>query len=303
MGDAAQPPGDPRAGFLIDPAGLRARLHDPRLRLIDARSTAGHLPGATTVDVAAIFTRDTDPAGVDGFNARQVAALRAAGVDAASTVIVYDSHSGSSAARALWVLHYYGHPDVRLLDGGLSAWVAGGGPLATATPQLPPGDFAPRPRPEVLATYRDILDRLDRPDTVILDTRRRSEYLGTEVRAARGGTIPGAVHLEWLHHLDEQGRVRATDELRALFAAHGVTPDKEIIPFCGGGYRSAHAYLVLTMLGYPRVRNYLGSWGEWGNRPGLPIETPDVRGQRPAVSGQPASASANASTAKPPTKD
>jgi thiosulfate/3-mercaptopyruvate sulfurtransferase len=94
------------------------------------------------------------------------------------------------------------------------------------------------------------------------------------VRAARGGTIPGAVHLEWLNHLDDRGAVRDADELRALFARHGVTPDQEVIPFCGGGYRSAHAYLVLTMLGYPRVRNYLGSWGEWGNRPELPVETP-----------------------------
>ena len=102
-----------------------------------------------------------------------------------------------------------------------------------------------------------------------------TEYLGQEVRTKRSGTIPGSTYLEWTNHLDSEGRVRNADELRALFAQHGITPDKEIIPFCGGGYRSAHAYLILTMLGYPRVRNYLGSWGEWGNRDETPIVVPE----------------------------
>ena len=270
--------GYPNERFLVDVAWLREHRDDPRLRLIDARSAGeygeGHIPGAVNLDVGAISTAHSDPEGVDDFNRRQVATLRAAGVSADSLVVAYDSQSGASAARTVWVLDYYGHDEVYLLDGGLDAWRAAGGAVTTEVPRVPAGNVAAHPRPEALATYRDILERLDRPDTVILDTRRRSEYLGTEVRAARGGTIPGSVHLEWLNHLDDRGAVRDADELRALFARHGVTPDKEVIPFCGGGYRSAHAYLVLTMLGYPRVRNYLGSWGEWGNRPELPVETP-----------------------------
>jgi thiosulfate/3-mercaptopyruvate sulfurtransferase len=160
-----------------------------------------------------------------------------------------------------------------MLDGGLKAWVAAGGELTTERAVVAPGTFEPRLHPERLATYRDILDRLDQDDVVILDTRRITEHLGTEYSTARGGTIPGAVHLQWSNGIDAQGTVRAADELRALFAQHGITPDKEIVPFCGGGYRSSHTYLILKMLGYPNVRNYLGSWSEWGNREGLPIES------------------------------
>ncbi len=273
--------GYPHEAYLIDLAWLRARLDDPRLRLIDARSAReyaeGHLPGATNVDVYALRTEDTDPAGLEDFNRRQVAALHAAGVRADSLVVVYDEQSLTNAARGVWVLDYYGHPSVQMLDGGIAAWVEDGGLLTTEVPVVPAGDFMPTLHPERLATYRDILDRLgdDHGDTVILDTRRITEYFGTEVRTKRSGTIPGAVHLEWTNHLDERGTIRDADALRALFAQHGITPDKEIIPFCGGGYRSAHAYLVLTMLGYPRVRNYLGSWGEWGNRDNTPIVIPE----------------------------
>ncbi len=271
--------GYPHEQFLIDLPWLQSRLDDPRLRLIDARPVGeyaqGHLPGATNVDFYALRTEDTDPPGVADWQARQLAALQAAGINADSTVVVYDEQSLTNAARGVWVLDYFGHPSVQMLDGGLTAWVESGSPLTTDVPTVARGDFAPTFDRAKLATYRDIIDRLGDNDTVILDTRRITEYLGQERRTRRSGTIPGSVYLEWTNHLDEDGMIRDADELRALFAAHGITPDKEIIPFCGGGYRSAHTYLVLTMLGYPRVRNYLGSWGEWGNRDDTPIVVPE----------------------------
>ena len=270
--------GYPHERFLIDLPWLQAHLDDPRLRLIDARPVGeyakGHLPGATSVDFLALRTENTDPAGVEDWQDRQLAALRAAGVNADSLVVVYDEQSLSNAARGVWVLDYFGHESVQMLDGGLTAWIEDGGLLTTDVPTVTPGNITPAFDRAKLATYRDIIDRLDNTDTVILDTRRITEYRGQEQRTKRSGTIPGAVHLEWTNHLDDDGMIRNADELRALFAAHGITPDKEIIPFCGGGYRSAHAYLVLTMLGYPRVRNYLGSWGEWGNRDDTPIVIP-----------------------------
>jgi len=110
---------------------------------------------------------------------------------------------------------------------------------------------------------------------VILDTRSEKEWLGTDRRAARGGTIPSAVHLDWVNHLTVDGKMKPADELQTMFEARGVTADKEVLAFCNTGYRSAHAYLVLRMLGYPRVRNYVGSWQEWGNRESCPVVVPE----------------------------
>lgn len=265
--------------FLVDVDWLRAHLGDPRLRLVDGRTpqeyAAGHIPGAANVDFSAIRTEDTDPDAVADFDARQVAAFRAAGIGDDSLVVTYEDFSGTNAARGVWLLDYYGHDSAAMLDGGLQAWVATGGPVERDPATIAPGDFTPRLHPERLATYRDILDRLERDDALILDTRRPTEHVGTEYRTKRGGTIPGSVHLQWSRAIDRSGAVRPADELRALFAAHGATPDKEIVAFCGGGYRSAHTYLMLRMLGFPRIRNYLGSWGEWGNRPDAPIVVPE----------------------------
>jgi thiosulfate/3-mercaptopyruvate sulfurtransferase len=109
----------------------------------------------------------------------------------------------------------------------------------------------------------------------VLDTRSDGEYCGTAVRAARGGAIPGAVHIEWTRNLTPDGEFRPAPELRQMYEDAGVTPDREVLTYCQGGYRAAHAYLALRLLGYPRVRNYVGSWKEWGDRTDLPVEIPN----------------------------
>ena len=127
-------------------------------------------------------------------------------------------------------------------------------------------------RRELLATVDDVLANIRRPGSVIVDTRSDAEYTGQLVRAARGGAIPGAVHLEWTNNLDDKGYFKTAEQLREMYNAQGIGPNKEVIPHCHGGYRSAHTYLALRLIGYPNVRNYLGSWGEWGNKADLPID-------------------------------
>ena len=163
---------------------------------------------------------------------------------------------------------------MRLLDGGVKAWTAAGLPLSLHHVAPVPTTWLGTRRLDVLATWKDVHDRLGHHDASILDTRSDGEYCGTLVRAARGGAIPGAVHLEWKQSLGPDGAFKPAAELRAMFERAGVTPDREVVPYCQGGYRAAHSYLALRLLGYPRVRSYLGSWKEWGDRTELPIENP-----------------------------
>jgi thiosulfate/3-mercaptopyruvate sulfurtransferase len=191
-------------------------------------------------------------------------------------VVVYDEQSGIRAARAFWFLEFFGHPEVRLMDGGFGAWTAAGLPVSTDAAQPKATDYTGERRTEALATWRDVADRLGRADVVMLDTRSDGEHSGTTVRAARGGAIPGAVHVEWTRNLGPDGAFKPASELRQMYESAGVTPDREVIAYCQGAYRAAHSYLALRLLGYPRVRTYLGSWKEWGDRLDLPIQRPTV---------------------------
>ena len=288
------PKGYARPELLIAPRELAARLEptagepergasesaEPRPVLIDLRPAeayaAGHIPGAAHLDLFGVSLVDTDPAPLEAFLWIIAHLLAARGVDAARPVVVYDERSGIRAARAFWFLELFGHPDARLLDGGFGAWERGGYPVTSEAAAPVPGHWTPGRESGCLATWRDVRDRLDQDSTAILDTRSDGEYCGVNVRARRGGAIPGAVHIEWTRNLDADGAFKPAVELRAMYEAAGVTPDREVVSYCQGGYRAAHGYLALRLLGYPRVRNYLGSWKEWGDREDLPIETPGV---------------------------
>jgi thiosulfate/3-mercaptopyruvate sulfurtransferase len=176
------------------------------------------------------------------------------------------------SARLFWFLEFFGHNDVHVLNGGYNAWIAAGFPVTQEAAAPKTGNFKKKIRRELLATVDDVLGRLGSKTSVIVDTRSDGEYTGQIVRAARGGAIPGAVHLEWTRNLDSNGFFKSAGELQQMYAAHRILPEHEVIPHCHGGYRSAHTYLALRLIGYPNVRNYLGSWGEWGNRADLPIE-------------------------------
>jgi len=210
------------------------------------------------------------------------------GVSPDKPVVIYDHETGERAARAVWLLAVLGHPDVRILDGGTQAWTASGRQLVHLTAAPPPPDpakvpptsppYKGTPNLELLATRFDVHNAIDDEQAVIVDVRRESEYRGTEKRARRSGTIPGAVHIYWREHLDDKGALRPPEQIRELYASRGVTPDKTVIPVCQGGYRSANTFLALKSLGYPRVRNYVSSWGEWGNRDDSKIVVPGDAG-------------------------
>ena len=284
---AADAKGYENPGLLISPAELAARIGADaqadgpaaEVAVLDLRPAeqfaAGHLPGAVHLDLFGVSLVDTDPAPLEAFLWIIAHLLAARGVSAARPVVAYDEQSGIRAARAFWFLELFGHPDVRVLDGGFGAWQRAGLPVTRDAQPPRKADWqVARNDERVLCTWKDVRGRLGRPDTVILDTRSDGEYLGTNVRAKRGGAIPGAVHIEWTRNLAADGTFKPAAELQAMYAAAGVTRDREVVSYCQGGYRAAHSYLALRLLGYPRVRNYLGSWKEWGDREDLPIETP-----------------------------
>jgi thiosulfate/3-mercaptopyruvate sulfurtransferase len=257
---------------------LKDRLSDPQLVLLDMRPpeaySNGHIPGARSFDIFGISLIDTRPEPLEAFLWMIEHLIQAKGVNADSKVVVYDDIAGMRSARLFWFLEFFGHDDVHMLNGGFNAWRDAGLAITQEASVPKSGNFKMKPRTDRIATADEVLKKLHIPSAVIVDTRSDAEYIGQLVRAKRGGAVPGAVHLEWTNNLDPKGFFKPADQLTKMYAEREITPDKEVIAHCQGAYRSAHTYLALRLIGYPNVRNYLGSWGEWGNRVDLPIEHP-----------------------------
>jgi thiosulfate/3-mercaptopyruvate sulfurtransferase len=267
--------------LLVSPhelAGMIDGVGAKRPLILDLRPpeayTAGHIPTAVHLDLWGVSLVDTDPAPLKAFMWMIEHVLQIHGVDAATPVVVYDEQSGIRAARAFWFLEYFGHPAARVLDGGFGAWSAAGLEVTCVADPPPRSNWTGTRLEHTIATWKDVRCALGRRDVVILDTRSDAEYTGAVARAHRAGAIPGAVHIEWTRNLGPDGRFKSPEELTKMYTDAGVTPDREVFTYCQGGYRAAHSYLALRLLGYPRVRNYVGSWKEWGDRVDLPVEIP-----------------------------
>lgn len=249
--------------------------------VIDVRNPVlyltGHIDGALSIPQEEFLETRRGVKSLIPNPAAWEALLGRYGITRDSTVVAYADSKNPYAARLVWSLRYYGHKNAYVLDGGYEKWKGEGRPTAilptgsrTATVYKIPGSA------QLRADADKVLTRIGSPGTVIWDTRSRGEHLGTDVRADRGGHVPGARHLEWTElQVEKDGAKVLADEraIRALLEANGITPDKEILPYCQTGIRSSYATLVLAGYGYAKVENYDGSWTEWGNDKALPIET------------------------------
>lgn len=207
--------------------------------------------------------------------------LQNSGIDNDTTIVLYGDNNNWFAAWAYWLLKYYGHEDVRILDGGRLKWEAEDRELITEEPEYGSTDYTiSEIREEYRAFRDDILPKLNSDSFGLVDVRSPEEFRG-EILAPPGlnelsqrpGHIPGASNIPWSKAVNEDGTFKTKEELEELYANEGITPDKEIIAYCRIGERSAHSWFVLNeLLDFPQVRNYDGSWTEWGNLIDAPIE-------------------------------
>jgi thiosulfate/3-mercaptopyruvate sulfurtransferase len=264
-----------RADLLVDPDWLQAHLNDPNLRVVDCDPPDAyrrvHIPGA--VNPKDNFLKNPDDRRFIMTPDQFAAEMARLGIGDETDVIAYDAGS-TTAGRLWWCLNYYGHSRVRVLNGGWNLWLKQARPVTMEEPKVSAGPFTPRANESLYATAEHIMANLQRSDVVVLDVRSDGEWNGTNTRGnKRQGHMPGAVHLEWTHNLtpDDEKRWKPAEELKTMFEAQGVTPDKEVITVCQGGIRAAQAAFTLTLLGYSNVRDYDGSFSDWGNRDDTPI--------------------------------
>ena len=275
---------------LVSTAWLADNLGKPGLVVVESDEDVllyetGHIPGAVKVDWHTDLNDQVARDYVDG--ADFAALMRSKGIARDDTVVIYGDKNNWWAAYALWVFTLFGHADVRLLDGGRMAWIAEGRPITTETEQRPATDYPVVQRDDApIRAFKDqVLGHLGRP---LVDVRSPQEYTGErthmpdypEEGALRGGHIPGALSVPWARAAAEDGRFKTRAELDAIYREEkGLSPDDDIIAYCRIGERSSHTWFVLThLLGFTAVRNYDGSWTEWGNAVRVPIAKGDQPG-------------------------
>jgi len=273
-----------RPDVLVSTDWVAQHLSDESIRLVevDVDTTAyesGHIPGAIGFNWQTQLQHRVRRDIITREEFEQL--LSESGISNDHTVILYGDNNNWFAAYAFWLFSIYGHEKLYLMDGGRKKWVSEGRPLTTEVPQYPHTQYRAKEPDGTLRAYSaQVMQAIGNPQVALVDVRSPQEFTGEVIApsgmtetAQRGGHIPGAVNIPWAQAVNEDGTFKTVDELRALYASKGVTPDKEVIAYCRIGERSSHTWFVLRhLLGYPHVRNYDGSWTEWGNLVGAPIE-------------------------------
>jgi thiosulfate/3-mercaptopyruvate sulfurtransferase len=271
--------------YLVETDWVASNLNDPKIRLVESNEDVllyetGHLPGAVKVDW---FTTLQNPLQRDFLSKEDFEKLCSRlGIANDTSVVFYGDKSNWFATYALWLFRYYGHHDLKVMNGGRTKWEQEGRPLTKAVPSYAATTYTAKASDATIRAYREDVFRHIASRRPLVDVRSPKEYTGELLHmpnypqegATRGGHIPGAVSIPWSKATNETNSTfKSADELRQLYQGQGILPDKDIIAYCRIGERSSHTWFVLTyLLGYPNVKNYDGSWTEWGNLVNAPIE-------------------------------
>ncbi len=269
-----------RSELLIETDALAKIVNQPNVRLVDAVDPGSyqraHIPGAVNVfylDLAKLEERKKSGHPMSNAEAEKI--FGEAGIDNNTQVVVYDGGEGPSASGVWFVLDFFGHKNVKVLNGGFRKWLKEGRPVTQDVPSIEKKRFLAKEHPAKVLTRASLEKSMRAKDVVIVDTRSFNEYIGKDVRpgASRGGHIPGAVHLEWTKFSDKVNTFKAAQDLEKALKQRGINKDTKVVTYCQTGIgRSTDMALAMKLIGYDNVVEYTGSWEEWSADPRLPIE-------------------------------
>jgi len=260
---------------LVETDWVAAHASDRNVRIVDMRQTGyaeGHVPGAVYLSPTAIRDAKNPPTFLPTPAAFQEMMARL-GIADGTRVIVYDERGGIYAARLWWILNYFGHANVALMNGGWIKWTAEKRPAHLDTPAFAAGVFTPTPQPRWVATAADVVGAINKAGIKIVDARTTAEIEGKDLRnIKRGGFIESSIPVYWEDLLNLPERTfKSADELKQIYEARGILPSQEVIAYCQVGMRASVDLFALHLIGYDKLRNYYGAWEEWGNREDLPV--------------------------------